>query len=205
MEVCVFPLGEVVFYPSTSKPLNIFEPKYIQMVRDSVAMHMPIALAYVDNPLDRHSYFPGSPLTFARPVAGIGHPLILETRPDGTMMIFLQGAGKVKLKNVVDKGTPYIICEAELLNENHSLLADRSQSFFTIKKVMTHWIYQHIPDPNNREQFLKTVQSPEEVVGCFASYLVKDHDLQQLILEHDDINEKVGLIEAMIGSGELLR
>ncbi len=205
MEVFVFPLGEVVFYPSTSKPLNIFEPKYLQMVKDAVSSRTPIALAFVDDPTKRHEYNVGRPLEFARSVAGIGHPLILETRPDGTMMIFLQGAGKVRLKEVVDRHTPYIVCEADLLNENHLLVSDRAQSFFTIKKVMTHWIYQHIPDVNNREQFLKTVQSPEEVVGCFASYLVKDHDLQQLILEHDDINEKVGLIEAMIGSGELLR
>ena len=32
----VFPLSNFIFFPNTSAPLNIFEPRYIQMIDDSM-------------------------------------------------------------------------------------------------------------------------------------------------------------------------
>jgi ATP-dependent Lon protease len=61
----------------------------------------------------------------------------------------------------------------------------------------------HIMDQQTRSQFLNNIKSPEEVIGCYASYMVADHDMQQLILECDDINDKIKLITGLISSGEL--
>lgn len=204
MEVFVFPLGHVVFYPSTSKPLNIFEPRYIQMVRDSIAQGVPIALGYVDEPDREYTYQYGSELPFVRPIAGFGHPMILEERPDGSLLIFLQGKGKVKLGAVQDHRTPYIVCEAEVISENHEMKMAVAQEFMTVNKVLIKWIENHIPEPQNRDQFLKNIRSAEEVIGCFASYLVADHDMQQLLLESNDINEKIHLVNGLIASGEIV-
>lgn len=204
MEVFVFPLGHVVFYPSTSKPLNIFEPRYLQMVRDSIASGTPIALGHVDEPDQEYTYHFGQPLSFVRPTAGYGHPLILEERADGSMLIFLQGHGKVKLGHAIDKRTPYIVCEAEPISENHQMQLEVAQEFMTINKVLVQWIESHIPEVQNREQFLKNIKSAQDVIGCFASYLVADHDMQQLILESDDINEKIHLVSGLIASGEIV-
>ncbi|MEZ0391373.1 MAG: LON peptidase substrate-binding domain-containing protein [Pseudobdellovibrionaceae bacterium] len=206
MRVYVFPLGNVVFYPSISKPLNVFEPRYVQMVRDSIAQGVPIALAYVDDPDQEYVYQYGSPLSFVRPIAGYGHPLILEERPDGSLLVFLQGRGKVRLGTAVDLKTPYIACEAEPIVENHLMQNsnDVVQEFTTINKVLVKWLETHIPEPNNRDQFLRNIRSAEEVIGCFASYLVADHDMQQLLLESDDINEKIHLVSGLIASGEIV-
>lgn len=204
MEVFVFPLGHVVFYPSTSKPLNIFEPRYLQMVRDSLATGTPIAIGHVDEPTQEYQYFSGKDLGFVRQVAGYGHPVILEERSDGSLLIFLQGHGKVRLGAVKEKGSPYIVCEAEVLLENHIVDPGKAVAFMTINKVLVSWINTHVPDPVNRDQFLRNIRSPEEVIGCFASYLVADRDMQQLILESDDINEKIQLVGGLIQSGELV-
>ena len=32
----VFPLSNFIFFPNTSAPLNVFEPRYIQMIDESV-------------------------------------------------------------------------------------------------------------------------------------------------------------------------
>lgn len=204
MEVFVFPIGNVVFYPSTSKPLNIFEPRYIQMVRDSIRTGTPIALAYVDEPDQQYIYNPGAELTFVRQVAGYGFPLILEEREDGSMVIFLQGQGKVKLGAVKRDSKPYICCEAEAIPENHLVKNELAARFMTLNKVLNRWIQDHVPDPESQKQFLRNIQSPEEVIGCFASYLVADHDMQQLILESNDINEKIDLVNGLISSGEIV-
>lgn len=204
MKVFVFPLGNVVFYPSTSKPLNIFEPRYIQMVRDSIQSNTPIALGYVDDPDHEYQYHAGQPLSFVRQIAGYGLPMILDERPDGSLLIFLQGRGKAKLGPVVGVGTPYIVCEAEAIEENHLLENSVAQEFMMINKVLHKWIENHIPEPQNRDQFMKSIRSAEEVIGCFASYLVADHDMQQLLLESNDINEKIHLVSGLIVSGEIV-
>jgi len=43
-QVFVFPLQDIVFYPHTVVPLNIFEPRYIKMVEDALETGTPIAL-----------------------------------------------------------------------------------------------------------------------------------------------------------------
>jgi ATP-dependent Lon protease len=204
MEIFVFPLGRVVFYPSTSKPLHIYEPRYVQMVRDSLATGTPIAIGYVDEPQGEHVFHFGEPLSFVRPVVGFGHPLILEEHEDGSLMIFLQGQGKARLGRVTDASKPYIVCDSELIHENHEIAAGQAQDFFILNKVLIGWITTHVSDVVHREQFLRNIRSPEEVIGCFASYIVADHDMQQLILESDDINEKIHVINGLIQSGELI-
>lgn len=204
MEVFVFPLGHVVFYPSTSKPLQIFEPRYVQMVKDSIATGTPIAIGYVDEPNQEYIYQYGSQLSFVRSVVGFGVPKILEEHSDGSLLIFLQGKGKAKLGSVIDRGTPYIVCHAEIIPENHTMSSEIVAEFTTINKVLRKWVETRIPEPRNREHFLRHIQSAEEVIGCYASYLVADHDMQQLLLESNDINEKIQLVTGLIASGEIV-
>ena len=35
-KICVFPLSNFIIFPNTSVPLNIFEPRYIKMIDDSM-------------------------------------------------------------------------------------------------------------------------------------------------------------------------
>ncbi len=204
MEVFLFPLGNVVFYPSTSKPLHIFEPRYVKMVRDALETGTPIAVGFVDEPHKEYSFESGVDLNFVRPVAGFGFPLILEERSDGSLLVFLQGQGKVRLGKVQNRSTPYIVCEAEQLEENHLMKSDLVKAFGTINKCLTRWIEAHIPSVENQQQLLRNIRTPEEVVGCYASYLIRDHDMQQVILESNDINDKVSLVYRLISCQEVV-
>jgi ATP-dependent Lon protease len=205
MELFVFPLGHMLLYPSFSKPFHIYEPRYIQMVEDSIRTGTPIAIGNVFEIEENHEYKFGEPLNFVREIVGFGMPVIVEKSSiNGSMVIFLEGKGKARLGSVVDRKTSYIVCEAEALSENHSIGSDKLSTFAVAHKVMVHWMNDHISDPNAREQFLSYVQTPEQVIGCYASYLVADHDLQQYILESNDINEKLDIIGRLIASGELV-
>ena len=35
-KISVFPLSNFIFFPNTNVPLNIFEPRYIEMINDSM-------------------------------------------------------------------------------------------------------------------------------------------------------------------------
>ena len=151
MECYVFPLPNAVFFPSTTKPLNIFEPKYIQMVKDSLRTQTPIALAFAEGQLDS-PVVPGSPLQFCKPVAGIGIPHVIEERTDGSMVILLDGRGKVVLEDVQDSGTPYIVCNAKPVEESSEVLDTASGELRTLTKILFQWIEKNVGNKEQRDR-----------------------------------------------------
>ena len=50
---------------------------------------------------------------------------------------------------------------------------------------------------------MRSLHQPEEIVGAFSSYMVRDYDMQQMALEYDDINEKVSFLHRLLESNEL--
>ena len=52
-KIPVFPLSNFIFFPNTSAPLNIFEPRYVQMIEESIktdrmiGMVQPLSLIHI--------------------------------------------------------------------------------------------------------------------------------------------------------------
>lgn len=203
MEVFVFPLVNVTLFPGTTKPMNVFEPRYIAMVRDAISTNTPIAVGFIEDISRLSSTRPGEKLPFVREVAGYGYAQIIEERPNGTLLIFLQAQGKVRLGPVLDRPVPYIVAEANLIIEETQLSPELTDDFGSLYKVLARWIHTHIPDPAQRDLFMRNMRLPEEVVGSFASYLVRDYDMQQVVLELDRINDKVRFLHRLMESSEL--
>lgn len=203
MEVFLFPLVNVTLFPHTTKPLNIFEPRYMAMIRDAIQTQTPVAIGFIEDTTKVQPVQTGERVPFVRDIAGYGDPQIIEERVNGTLLVFIQGQGKLRLGKVLDRGTPYIVCEAEVIPEKSILDPALSGELQSLQKILTRWIHTHIPDPAQRDLFMRNVSRPEEVVGSFASYLVRDYDLQQMVLEYDDLNEKVQFLHRLMESNEL--
>ena len=45
----IFPLSNFIIFPNTTVPLNIFEPRYIQMIDDSMKSHRMIGMIQPKN------------------------------------------------------------------------------------------------------------------------------------------------------------
>ncbi|MGZ3744494.1 MAG: LON peptidase substrate-binding domain-containing protein [Pseudobdellovibrionaceae bacterium] len=203
MEVFLFPLVNVSLFPKTTKPLNIFEPRYLDMVRLAAEKKLPIAIGFIEDALQVGAVKVGEMVPFVRPLAGFGYPQIVEERLNGTILVFLQGAGKVRLGKVLERGTPYFVVEAEQVNESVQVAFESTANIQHLLKILTQWIHAHIPDRQQQDIFMKSLSGPEEIVGAFASYLVRDYDLQQMVLEFNDINEKIQFLHRLAESNEL--
>ena len=204
MNVAVFPLVNVCLFPGTTKPLNIFEPRYLQMMRDAVASHQPIALGFIENIESVKPHKAGENLSYVREIAGYGHPTIVQERLNGTLLVFMHAEGKVKLGPLVQTDTPYLIVTAEEIKEHNELNSRSEQYVKVLNQILARWIHNHIPDPEQRKFFLDSLKGPLEIVGAFASYLVRDYDLQQMILEMSDINDKIQVLYRLVESNEII-
>ena len=203
MDVLLFPLVNVTLFPRTTKPLNIFEPRYLSMVRYSLQSGIPIAIAFIEDASSQQNIKVGDHVSFVRPIAGYGNSQIIEDRTNGTLLIFLQGLGKVKLGAVKEAGDGFFVCEADSITEDLVVKHEEQNKLSQLQKILVRWIRTHIPDLMQQEVFLKNMSGAEEIVGAFGSYLVRDYDLQQMVLEFDDINEKINFLHRLLASAEI--
>ncbi len=174
-------------------PLNIFEPRYIQMVSEALEQNRPIAISY-DDPTEPS---PGRP----RIVAGYGLPTLLEKRPDGTLLIVVRGTGKARLGKVI-RSEPFIVCEAFDIRENLSLDEGNRFRMRRYQRAAERWIDEQVPEQAYRDTIRSSLDSPEKIIEFLASHMVKDPDVREQILEIDDINERISILQKLgIDSG----
>lgn len=205
MDVFVFPLVNITLFPRMTKPLHIFEPRYIQLVEKAVETQTPVALAFVEDPLQVAPVKPGQTLPYVKGIAGFGRVQVIERRPYENLLIFIYGEGKVQLGPVQDTHTPYLVCSAEIIPEKNELDESLMGSVKALESIIHRWIRKHVADPNQQNTFIQNITGPKEIVGAFASYLVEDYDLQQIVLEMNDINEQVQFLIRLVGSNRILR
>src|SRR6185436_5860025 len=81
----MFPLQDVYLFPGTFIPLHIFEPRYRQMVEDSLDGPGRIVIA---SPLEDETQAPDAQPS-VHPIAGLGEIARHERLEDGRFMIWL--------------------------------------------------------------------------------------------------------------------
>ncbi|MCM2282683.1 MAG: LON peptidase substrate-binding domain-containing protein [Bdellovibrionaceae bacterium] len=194
VEVFVFPLPRMVFFPGTTKPLNIFEPRYIQMINDSVEKNAPLALAFSEPQKLSEGFMSGLGV---RRIAGVGRPIILESRIDGMLLVLVEAMGKVRIhhREVTDK--PYMVCEAEWVDEVNALEPENIFLMNRMSKEFVRWLEANVGDRDQLAIFLSQLKSPHEKINYLCSLMIHDAETQQRLLEADDINDRLRVISLL--------
>jgi Lon protease-like protein len=112
MEVPIFPLPDVVFFPRTILPLHIFEQRYRQMVSECVSRDKHIGMV-LQKPDWDHS-LSDSPPVYS--VGGLGTISDFQELEDGKYDIVLSGIARFEILDFV-ADTPYQIARVKLLGE----------------------------------------------------------------------------------------
>lgn len=189
----IFPLTNINLFPRTTKPLNIFEPRYVEMINKSIQDGTPIAICFVPE---------GS--TEIRPIAGFAIPQVIDRRPDGTMLVFMAGQGKAQL-NIGSIKTEDLVSSMEGVVLKEELILDDSlkSKYMALSEVLVRWVTNYISDPLQRDIFIKSLVGPQEVIGAFSAYLIYDYDLQYEMMEISSLNEQIIFLYRLLESGKL--
>jgi Lon protease-like protein len=197
VKVNLFPLSDVVLYPHASVPLNIFEPRYIKMVHDSINTNTPIALMLTNLLENEQFILKTNAGDFSESVVGIGYPQILHQNVDGSMFIMLRGVSKAKLIEKVDEkveGKPYRIYQAQILDEDEVLPDGYCFRLNRLKKMLKAWLDTNIKSKEDRDTFINKISEPSEIIAYASHFLVENPLHKKLILEEDTINQKLNLV-----------
>jgi Lon protease-like protein len=102
----IFPLPNVVFLPNMVLPLNVFEPRYLDLIDHVLyeGMHLGVPLLRPDpSLLDAFDlalpvHDPGDDRPAIEAVLGIGRLIAHQRLPDGRRFIRLEGLGRVRVQ-----------------------------------------------------------------------------------------------------------
>ena len=93
----IFPLSNFIFFPNTSAPLNIFEPRYIQMIEESIKTNRIIGMVQPKRMMD-----PKRPELFR--VGCMGKISSFNETEDGRYVIILNGITRFNAIEEIDNG-----------------------------------------------------------------------------------------------------
>jgi Lon protease-like protein len=100
----IFPLSNFIIFPHTSVPLNIFEPRYVEMINDSLKTNKMIGLIQ-----PKKSKINSIPDLYE--IGCLGKINNFEDSSDGRYLIDLNGLSRFQIVREIKNNKPYRECE----------------------------------------------------------------------------------------------
>ena len=192
-KIPIFPLTGAVLFPDTQLPLNIFEPRYVQMVNSALAS--PDRLIGMIQPSSVDSKGSGS----LRKIGCIGRISSFNEAEDNRYLITLTGISRFEVHEELDTTTPYrqVIAnydsfetdlkDVDLSDIDRNKLLALVKRYLEHKKILADWdIIQQTPT--------KQIINYSGVLVPFSS------EEKQLLLESEDLVSRCSVLEALFQS-----
>ena len=95
-KIAVFPLSNFIIFPKTTVPLNIFEPRYIDMINDSMKSNKFIGMIQPKKSEDEENFNPK-----LHEVGCMGKIVSFKEADDGRFLIELKGLIRFEIKKEI--------------------------------------------------------------------------------------------------------
>jgi uncharacterized protein len=198
LEVPVFPLPKLVLFPGTSLPLHIFEPRYRDMLADTLAgsasQDRLIAVAQLKPGWE--TAYDARPAIY--PVAGVGRITAHARNADGTYDIMLEALARVRLEELAPAGLRYRRAKATVLHERapeggvktsdiSALLSLATRVATLVKRALPGFVMQAESD-----------DTPGLLSDRIADQFVLDPAARQDLLETLDVEQRIRTVTSQL-------
>ena len=194
LKISIFPLTGAVLFPKTQLPLNIFEPRYVQMIDE--ALSSPDRIIGMIQPNIIKS---DKGTTLLKKVGCVGRISSFNETGDGRYLVTLNGLNRFEIDEELTTTTPYrqIICNyknfPQDLNKDEVSNIDRENLLKLIKK--------YLEQKNLLIDWEIIEQSPTEQLINYSGVLVPfGPEEKQLLLETNTLFDRCKTLEALFES-----
>ena len=191
-KIPVFPLSNFIIFPKTTVPLNIFEPRYIEMIDDSmksnryIGMIQPKKTGDLKKP-DLHK------------IGCVGKITSFNETEDGRYLIVLNGICRYENISEVNSDKLYRECEVNFEKFSNDLiekkeqvkLSDLKQVFNDLKKLFEQQGYQI-----NWKDLEK--QSVEQTINTLSMASPFTLEEKQILLETKNLVDRKKKLEEIL-------
>ena len=188
----VFPLSNFIFFPNTSAPLNVFEPRYIQMIDESIKSNRMIGMIQPKGKSNLQK-----PELFK--VGCLGKISSFNETEDGRYVIVLKGITRFNTLEEINNGKlfrefkiNYKGFENDITNEEQNInFSDLNLIFNNLKSIFEKQGY--IINWNELEK-----QSLDQTINTLSMASPFSKEEKQMLLEAKDLEFRKKKLEQII-------
>ena len=184
-KIPVFPLSNFIIFPKTSVPLNIFEPRYIDMINDSMKSNKMIGIIQPKASNTEDS------IPNLYDIGCLGKITTFQETEDGRYLIELKGIIRFQKIKEIETKNKYRILEVEF-NKFNDDLNSKSQN---LKFSDLELIFKDLKSLFEKKGFIinwKALekQSLDETINALAMASPFSLEEKQILLEAENLNER---------------
>ena len=182
-KISVFPLSNFIIFPKTTVPLNIFEPRYIDMINDSMKSNKLIGMIQPKNS-NNGEFKPA-----LHKIGCLGKITSFREREDGNFFIELKGLIRFKTIKEVSSNKKYREYEVNFENFYHDL----ESKIEDLKFKDLELIFKDFKSLFERKGFVINwkeleKQSLDETINALAMASPFTLEEKQVLLESENLN-----------------
>ena len=130
-KLAVFPLSIFIIFPKTTVPLNIFEPRYVDMINDSMKSNKFIGMVQPKNTDEENNYVPN-----LYQIGCMGKITSFKEVDEGRFLIELKGLIRFQITKEIRSDRKYRECEINFENYYGDLEENRENLNFSDLKLI---------------------------------------------------------------------
>ena len=130
-KLSVFPLSNFIIFPKTTVPLNIFEPRYVDMINDSMSSNKLIGMIQPRNSKKSEETLPK-----LYDIGCMGKITSFKENESGQFLIELKGIIRFQIVNEIVSNKKYRECEIDFKNFYNDLHVQNENLQFSDLKLI---------------------------------------------------------------------
>ena len=191
----IFPLSNFIIFPKTTVPLNIFEPRYIDMINDSMKSNKLIGIVQPKKIINDLT----PPILHN--IGCLGKISSFKETEDGRFLIELKGLIRFKIINEIKSAKKYRECEVSFENFNHDLDEKKEELKFSDLEL----IFRDLKSLFEKRGFIINwkeleKQSLDETINALAMASPFSLEEKQVLLEAENLNIRKNKIAEILST-----
>lgn len=185
----------MVFFPNTSIPILIEEPTYVKMVKSTIEEGGFIGVCMAEPSYESENTIKYSPLR----TGSMGRPILVDEQEDGSIKILLRGYARIRLENIT-QNIPYLKYNIHVIPDvfEKNSLTLKDGRIRRLKGILDNWVNSTIDDSLERQAFSNGLSSLAHIMDYLSSFVVKDSQTKQLLLEKTSLFDRVQILDSIL-------
>ena len=189
--ISIFPLSNFIFFPQTTVPLNIFEPRYIQMVDDAMKGDRIIGMV---QPKKSNQTIP-----ILYNVGCAGKITSFNETEDGRYLIVLDGISRFKILEELNNDKLYRECKVNFDNFSNDINNQKEEIKFSDLEL----IFKNLKSLFNKQGYTINwkeleKQSLNQTINALSMASPFSLEEKQVLLETINLNERKLKLEEIL-------
>jgi len=189
--ISIFPLSNFIFFPQTTVPLNIFEPRYIQMVDDAMKANRIIGMV---QPKKTNQTIP-----ILYNVGCAGKITSFNETEDGRYLIVLDGISRFKILEELNNDKLYRECKVNFDNFSNDINNQKEEIKFSDLEL----IFKNLKSLFNKQGYTINwkeleKQSLDQTINALSMASPFSLEEKQVLLETINLNERKLKLEEIL-------